>query len=275
MKNKKVLITGGAGSIGSGLVKEIAKFQPKEILALDQDESGLFNLAQEYVITPILANIREKDRIEEIFQKHKPEIVFHAAAYKHVGLMEKFPREALKTNILGTRNLIDISLKHKVEKFVFISSDKAVNPISVMGQTKKEGERMCQSAGYIAVRFGNVLVSRGSIIPLWKKQIKEGGPITVTHPQMKRFFMSMGEACKLVIKALEVGQPGEILVMDMGKPINIMDLAKQTIRNSGKDIEIKVIGTRPGEKLFEELISADEKIEERDGFFIIKPIGLT
>ena len=138
MKNKKVLITGGAGSIGSGLVKEIAKFQPKEILALDQDESGLFNLAQEYVITPILANIREKDRIEEIFQKHKPEIVFHAAAYKHVGLMEKFPREALKTNILGTRNLIDISLKHKVEKFVFISSDKAVNPISVMGQTKKE-----------------------------------------------------------------------------------------------------------------------------------------
>ena len=275
MKNKRVLITGSAGSIGSGLVKEITKLYPKEVLALDQDESGLFNIVQEYKATPILASIREKDRIEEVFEKHRPDIVFHAAAYKHVGLMEKFPREALKTNILGTRNLIDISLKHKVEKLIFISSDKAVNPNSVMGQTKKEGERMCQSVGYIAVRFGNVLVSRGSIIPLWEKQIEKGGPVTVTHPQMKRYFMSMGQACKLVIKAAKVGQPGEILVMDMGQPINIMDLAKQTIRNSGKDIEIKIIGTKPGERLFEELIASDEQVEERDGFFIIKPITLS
>ena len=275
MKNKKILITGSAGSIGSGLVKEISKLQPRKIIALDQDESGLFNLRQEYEITPVLANIREKERIEEVFNKYNPDIVFHAAAYKHVPLLEKFPQEAMKTNIIGTRNIIDISLKHKVEKFVFISSDKAVNPTCVMGQTKKEGERMCQSAGYVAVRFGNVLVSRGSIIPLWKKQIEKGGPVTVTHPQMKRFFISMGQACRLVIKASEIGQPGEILIMDMGQPINIMDLAKQTIRTSGKDIEIKVIGTRPGEKLFEELIAADEKVEERDGFFIIKPIVLT
>jgi len=275
MKNKRVLITGAAGSIGSGLVREISKLHPKEILALDQNESELFNLIQEYLVTPILANIREKDRIKEVFEKYKPDIVFHAAAYKHVGLMEVFSKEAFKTNIIGTRNLIDISLKHNIEKFIFISSDKAVNPTCVMGQTKKEGERMCQSAGYVAVRFGNVLVSRGSIIPLWKKQIEKGGPVTVTHPQMKRFFMSMGQACRLVIKASEIGQPGEILIMDMGQPINIMDLAKQTIRTSGKDIEIKIIGTRPGEKLFEELIASDEKVEERDGFFIIKPIQLT
>jgi len=249
--------------------------KPKRLVCLDQDETGIFNLIQKYNVTPVIASVREKDKISEVFERYKPQVVFHASAYKHVPLMEMFPNEAFKTNVLGTRNMIDVSLKNKVEKFIFISSDKAANSKSTMGQTKKEGERMTQSAGYISVRFGNVMNSRGSVLPIWRKQIEEGKPVTVTHPHMKRYFMSIEQACKLVIKAGEIGQAGEIVVLDMGEPKLIMDLAKKMIAESGKDIKIKIIGVRQGETLFEEIVTPDEQIETREGFFIIKPITLT
>ena len=273
--NKTILVTGAAGSIGSELVKQLLDLKPKKLICLDQDETGIFNLTQQYDIVPVIGNIREKDKISEVFTRYEPEVVFHCAAYKHVPLMESFPNEAFKTNVLGTRNMIDVSLKHKIEKFVFISSDKAANSKSTMGQTKKEGERMTQAAGYISVRFGNVLKSRGSVIPIWEKQIAEGKSLTVTHPHMKRYFMSIEEACKLVIKGGEIGLAGEIVVLDMGKPVMIMDLAKKMIEKSGKDIPIEIIGVRAGETLFEEIIASDEQISMREGFFIIKPIQLS
>lgn len=275
IKGKRVLITGGAGSIGSELCRQTAKFKPLELLILDQDETGIFNISQEieekfpYLKkVSLIADITDKNKIEDIFQKFKPEIIFHAAAYKHVHLMEGNPDQAVKNNIFGTKVVADLSLKAGTEKFIFISTDKAVNPTSIMGATKRIGEMICQAQNsrgatkFISVRFGNVLDSRGSVIPIFREQLKKGGPITVTHPEMKRYFMLISEACLLVMEAGAIGKGGEVFVLDMGEPIRIYDLAKEMIRLAGfepdKDIPIVFTGQRPGEKLFEEFLTAEE-----------------
>jgi len=275
IKDKIVLITGAAGSIGSELSMQIAKFNPLLLLLLDQDETGIFNISKELEddfpdlkIQSLLADIRDKNKIEEIFRKFEPKIVFHAAAYKHVPLMEENSDEAVKNNVFGTEVLVQSSLNNQAENFIFISTDKAVNPTSVMGATKRVGEMMCQAYNqknitkFISVRFGNVLNSRGSVIPIFKEQIKRGGPVEVTDPNMKRYFMLTSEACLLVMQAGAMGQGGEVFVLDMGKPVKILDLAKEMIKLSGfepdKDIAIIFTGIRPGEKLFEEILTAEE-----------------
>lgn len=275
IKNKIVLITGAAGSIGSELSRQVAKFEPSILLLLDQDETCLFNISKELEnnfsnlkFQIIVADIRDKEKIAEIFKRFKPKIVFHAAAYKHVPLMEENPDEAVKNNIFGTKNLVKASLDSGVEKFIFISTDKAVNPSSIMGASKRIGEMICQAHNqknitkFISVRFGNVLNSRGSVIPIFKEQIKKGGPVQVTHPEMKRYFMLISEACLLVMQAGAMGEGGEVFVLDMGKPVKILDLAREMIRLSGfepdKDIAIVFTGIRPGEKLFEEILTAEE-----------------
>jgi len=274
IKNKTILVTGAAGSIGSELSRQVVNFQPATILLLDQDETGIFNIINnigdihDAKIIPIVADITDKEKLKEIFKEYKPQIVFHAAAYKHVPLMQNNPDEAVKNNVFGTKILTDISLDFGVEKFVFISTDKAVNPTSVMGATKRLGEMICQTANqknktkFVSVRFGNVLNSRGSVIPIFREQIKKGGPVEVTHPEMKRYFMLISEACLLVMQAGAMGMGGEVFVLDMGKPIKIVDLAKDMIKLSGfepdKDIFIDFIGVRPGEKLFEEILTAEE-----------------
>ena len=270
---KSVLITGAAGSIGSELSRQVAKFFPALLLLLDQDETGIFNISEELKtkfpklnIYSFVGDILDKNKIEKIFEKFKPKIVFHAAAYKHVPLMELEPEEAVKTNIFGTKIVAEASLRHKAEKFIFISTDKSVNPTSVMGATKRAGEMICQALNngtkFISVRFGNVLDSRGSVIPIFREQIKKGGPVEVTHPEMKRYFMVTSEACLLVMQAGAMGRGGEVFVLDMGEPIKILDLAKEMIRLSGfepdKDIPIVFTGVRPGEKLFEEILTAEE-----------------
>lgn len=275
IKDKVILVTGAAGSIGSELSRQTAKFNPRLLLLLDQDETGIFNISKELEndfsglkIQSLIADIRDKEKINEIFEKFQPKIVFHAAAYKHVPLMEANPDEAVKNNIFGTENLAKISLEQSVEKFIFISTDKAVNPTSVMGATKRVSEMICQAYNqknktkFVSVRFGNVLNSRGSVIPTFREQIKRGGPVEVTHRDMKRYFMLTSEACLLVMQAGAMGQGGEVFVLDMGKPIKIWDLAKEMIRLSGfepdKDIAIVFTGIRPGEKLFEEMLTAEE-----------------
>ncbi len=275
IKNKAVLITGAAGSIGSELSRQVAKFKPSILFLLDQDETGIFHISKELEndfadldIESFVADITDKEKIIGIFKKARPKIVFHAAAYKHVPLMEANPDEAVKNNIFGTKNLAEASLEFFAEKFIFISTDKAVNPTSVMGATKRLGEMICQSANqkngakFISVRFGNVLNSRGSVIPTFREQIKRGGPVQVTHPDMKRYFMLISEACLLVMQASAMGQGGEVFVLDMGKPIKILDLAKEMIKLSGfepdKDIAIVFTNPRPGEKLFEEILTAEE-----------------
>ena len=275
IKSKAVLITGAAGSIGSELSRQTAKFNPQLLLLLDQDETGVFNISKELEsnfpglkIQPLIADIRDKKKINEIFEKFQPKIVFHAAAYKHVPLMEANPDEAVKNNIFGTENLAEASLDHGVEKFIFISTDKAVNPTSVMGATKRASEMICQAYNqknhtmFISVRFGNVLNSRGSVIPIFREQIRTGGPVEVTHKDMKRYFMLTSEACLLVMQAGAMGEGGEVFVLDMGNPVKILDLAKEMIRLSGfepdRDIAIVFTGIRPGEKLFEEILSAEE-----------------
>ncbi len=275
IRNKKVLVTGAAGSIGSELSRQTAQFHPSLILLLDQDETGIFNISGELEnnfpdlkFKSIVADVSDKNKINEIIKTFHPEIVFHAAAYKHVPLMEENPDEAVKNNIFGTENLAAASAENNVEKFVFISTDKAVNPISVMGLTKRIGEMICQAQNkkgktkFISVRFGNVLDSRGSVIPAFRDQIKKGGPVEVTHPDMKRYFMLISEACILVMQAGAAGQGGEVFVLDMGKPIKILDLARQMIKFSGlvpdEDMAIVFTGTRPGEKLFEEILTAEE-----------------
>jgi len=275
IKNKVILITGAAGSIGSELSRQVAKLKPVRILLLDQDETGIFNIAKELSnnfydleIKQLIADVTDKEKINIIFERLKPEIVFHAAAYKHVPLMEENTDEAVKNNIFGTKNLVEVSVVHNVEKFIFISTDKAVNPTSVMGATKRVGEMMCQLSNnksktkFVSVRFGNVLNSRGSVIPIFREQIKRGGPIEVTHPDMKRYFMLTSEACLLVLQAAAMGNGGEVFVLDMGKPVKILDLAKEMIKLSGlvldKDIAIVFTGPRPGEKLFEEILTAEE-----------------
>ena len=275
LENKTVLITGAAGSIGSELGRQVAKFKPSLLLILDHNETGIFNIANELEdkfpklkFFSLIADIQDEGKINRIFEKYRPNVIFHAAAYKHVPLMEEHFDEAVKNNIFGTKIVAAATLKYNVEKFIFISTDKAVNPTSIMGATKRVGEMICQvlnqknKTKFISVRFGNVLDSRGSVIPIFREQIKSGGPVEVTHPEMKRYFMTTSEACLLVMQAGAMGQGGEVFVLDMGEPVKILDLAKEMIRLSGfepdRDIPIVFTGIRPGEKFFEEILSAEE-----------------
>lgn len=276
--NKTVLVTGGAGSIGSEIIRQIANYQTKKIIILDQAETPLYQIESELKasfpdkeIVCVIADVAMPEKLEHIFKHYKPDIVYHAAAYKHVPLMENNPSEAIFTNVLGTKNLADLSIKYNIEKFVMVSTDKAVNPSNVMGASKRIAEMYVQSlffehkkeniksTNFITTRFGNVLGSNGSVVPLFKKQIQEGGPLTITHPDIIRYFMTIPEACQLVIEAGAMGNGGEIFIFDMGKAVKIIDLAKKIIKLAGyepyKDIDIKTIGLRPGEKLFEELLS--------------------
>ena len=276
LRGKKILVTGAGGSIGSEICRQVAKFKPKEIIILGHGENSIYQLnmelvgkySQHFTITPVIADVQDRKRIFEVMDKYKPDVVYHAAAHKHVPLMEINPREAVKNNILGTRNVAEAASHARVKSFVMVSTDKAVNPPNIMGATKRLCEMIVQDMAtrseytkFVAVRFGNVLGSRGSVIPLFKKQIAEGGPITVTHPDIVRYFMTIPEAAQLVIQAGSLARGGEIFVLDMGKPVKIVDLAKNLIRLSGfseGDIEIKFTGLRPGEKMYEELLNEGE-----------------
>ncbi|AXT59913.1 polysaccharide biosynthesis protein [Aquimarina sp. AD10] len=274
LNDKVILITGAAGSIGSEIVRQASYYNYSNLILVDQAESALYDLQQELLskgitkFVPIVADIRDHQRIETIFQKYRPNMVFHAAAYKHVPLMESNPCEAIKINVLGTRRLADLSSEYGVDKFVFVSTDKAVNPTNVMGATKRVAEMYIKclhktsKTKFITTRFGNVLGSNGSVIPLFKKQIQKGGPLTVTHKDVTRFFMTIPEASQLVIEAGTMGNGGEIFIFDMGESVKIFDLAKKMIRLSGlnypNDIDIKITGLRPGEKLYEELLADTE-----------------
>jgi len=276
LRGKKILVTGAGGSIGSEICRQVAKFKPKEIIILGHGENSIYQLnmelvgkySQHFTITPVIADVQDRKRIFEVMDKYKPDVVYHAAAHKHVPLMEINPREAVKNNILGTRNVAEAASHSQVKAFVMVSTDKAVNPPNIMGATKRLCEMIVQDMAtrseytkFVAVRFGNVLGSRGSVIPLFKKQIAEGGPITVTHPDIVRYFMTIPEAAQLVIQAGSLARGGEIFVLDMGQPVKIVDLAKNLIRLSGfneGDIEIKFTGLRPGEKMYEELLNEGE-----------------
>jgi FlaA1/EpsC-like NDP-sugar epimerase len=280
IKGKRICITGAAGSIGSELVRQVASYGPERIVLIDQAESPLYEIEREIKglfnvrVIPYLADITNKDRIASILDENRPEIIYHAAAYKHVPLMEGNPSEAIHCNILGTKILADLAVQCKVKKFVMISTDKAVNPTNVMGCSKRIAEVYVQSlnenlkdqgnfiTAFVTTRFGNVMGSNGSVIPLFKKQIEIGGPVTVTHPEVTRFFMTIPEACQLVLEAGTMGKGGEIFIFDMGKPVKISDLARKMILLSGmqpgKDIEIVFSGLREGEKLYEELLNQSE-----------------
>ncbi|MDK9844546.1 nucleoside-diphosphate sugar epimerase/dehydratase [Staphylococcus equorum] len=276
LTNKTILVTGAGGSIGSEVCRQVCKFEPEKIILLGHGENSIYLIHQELnniynkiiEIIPVIADVQHKERLQEVMDMYKPYAVYHAAAHKHVPLMEYNPLEAVKNNILGTKNIAETAKEFGVRKFVMISTDKAVNPPNVMGATKRIAEMVVQSlndetsvTSFVAVRFGNVLGSRGSVIPLFKKQIEAGGPVTVTHPEMTRYFMTIPEASRLVLQAGALAQGGEVFVLDMGKPVKIVDLAKNLIRLSGKkeeDIAIEYSGIRPGEKLFEELLSENE-----------------
>ena len=273
--DKVVLVTGAGGSIGSEICRQIMRVGPKQLLLLGHGENSIYLINQELKniykdgpIIPIIADIRDKQQLDQIFTQYNPQVVFHAAAHKHVPLMEIQPMAAVLNNIYGTRNVADVAGRHGVERFVMISTDKAVNPTSVMGATKRVAEKVIISMNdtydtkYITVRFGNVLGSRGSVIPLFKKQIEAGGPVTVTDPEMTRYFMTIPEASQLVLQAGAMGKGGEVFLLDMGEPVKIIDLARNMIRLSGlepdKDIHIKITGLRPGEKKYEELLTSEE-----------------
>lgn len=276
LRDRVVLVTGAGGSIGSELCRQIAAFQPKRLVLVEQAENALFLIHRELTakfpelpIVPRIADVCEAQRMLAVFQEHRPEAVFHAAAHKHVPMMEWNPGEALKNNVRGTRMVADMSHAHGVRQFVLISTDKAVNPTSVMGATKRVAEMYVQALAkqsptrFVTVRFGNVLGSNGSVIPIFREQLQQGGPITVTHPEMRRYFMTIPEACQLVLQAGSMGQGGEIFVLDMGEPVKIVDLAKDLIRLSGlspyEDVDIVFSGIRPGEKLYEELSTEEEQ----------------
>lgn len=275
LKGKRILVTGAGGSIGSELCRQIAKMSPSHITLLGKGENSIYEIHQEITakypslsIEPVIADVRDKSRIVSVFSRLQPQVVFHAAAHKHVPLMEAQPAEAVRNNIFGTKTVAEAADRVNVEKFVLISTDKAVNPTSVMGATKRVAEMIIQNmnkisnTNYVAVRFGNVLGSRGSVIPLFKKQIAKGGPITITHPDMQRYFMTIPEASQLVLQAGAIAKGGEVFVLDMGKPVKIVDMACDLVELSGlvphRDISIKFTGLRPGEKLFEELLTAEE-----------------
>ncbi|AET70533.1 putative nucleoside-diphosphate sugar epimerase [Desulfosporosinus orientis DSM 765] len=293
LTGETVLITGAGGSIGSELCRQICRFNPQRLILVGRGENSIFDIEQELrsecpginLFTEIL-DVKERDKVELVFRRFKPGVVFHAAAHKHVPLMERNPEEALKNNILGTYNLAEISDAIKVNTFVLISTDKAINPTSIMGATKRVAEMIIQSfdrqsqTRFVAVRFGNVLGSRGSVIPTFKKQIAKGGPVTVTHPEMVRYFMTIPEASQLVIQAGAMAQGGEVFILDMGKPVKIVDLARDLIRLSGLevdvDIKIEYTGIRPGEKLYEELLTAEEGTTstKHQRIFVAKPNGI-
>lgn len=279
--NKVVLITGAAGSIGSEIVRQVLAFQPTAAILLEQAESPLHDLRMDLrkqfpdeTFIPVIADVRNRDKLQQVFEEYHPDVVFHAAAYKHVPLMEEFPNEAVQANVLGTKNMADLSVQYGVQRFVMISTDKAVNPTNVMGASKRIAEIYVQSlfkklqsqnpdcTKFITTRFGNVLGSNGSVIPYFKKQIADGGPVTVTHPDIIRFFMTIPEACTLVLEAATLGDGGEIFVFDMGHPVKIVDLARNMIRLAGYrpdiDIPITFTGLRPGEKLYEEVLNQKE-----------------
>ena len=290
--DKVILVTGGGGSIGSELCRQIASFNPKHLIILDNYENNAYAIQQELKrkyknelnLSIIIASVREEVRLEGIFKMYRPEVVFHAVAHKHVPLMEDSPSEAIKNNIFGTLNVAKLSDKYKVKRFVLISTDKAVNPTNIMGATKRAAEMIIQmmnnesESEFVAVRFGNVLGSNGSVIPLFKKQIEEGGPVTITHPDIIRYFMTIPEAVQLVIQAGAMAKGGEIFVLDMGEPVKIADLAKNLITLSGLepgvDIKIEYSGLRPGEKLYEELLMSEEGLSKtaNSKIFVGKPV---
>jgi FlaA1/EpsC-like NDP-sugar epimerase len=280
LEDKRVIVTGGGGSIGGEIARQICKFRPKSLILLDHNENGLFYInlelkgkwleaGAEMEIVPVVADIRNRDKMNKIFKKYRPEVVFHSAAHKHVPMMEYHPDEAVMNNIIGTKNVGELAERYGAERVVMISTDKAINPTSVMGASKRVAEMVVKDLGsksntkFVAVRFGNVLESNGSVVPMFKQQIAEGGPITVTDREVKRYFMTLPEASQLVIQAGVLGIGGEVFVLDMGKPVKVLDLARELIRLSGldpdKDMEIKFIGLRPGEKMFEEILTKEEK----------------
>jgi FlaA1/EpsC-like NDP-sugar epimerase len=277
LENETVLVTGAGGSIGSELCRQIARLGPQRLILVDQGETALFEIERELVdergfapSIPVLADVKSRTKMRQVFDRYRPSIVFHAAAYKHVPLMEANPLESVRNNALGTRILAEIAVEFGAERFLLVSTDKAVNPKTVMGQSKALCEWIVEAYGarediatrFVAVRFGNVLGSSGSVIPIFRRQIANGGPVTVTHPEMTRYFMTIPEAASLVIQAGGIGGRGDVFVLDMGDPVRILDLAKQMVRLSGKepdrDIAVEIVGTRPGEKLHEELWGAGE-----------------
>ncbi|MES2396079.1 MAG: nucleoside-diphosphate sugar epimerase/dehydratase, partial [Bacteroidota bacterium] len=275
LTGKVILVTGAAGSIGSEIVRQLIPFRPKKIILVDQAESPLYDMElelydkhKEQSYEVVMGDIRNKERMDNVFRTFKPQIVFHAAAYKHVPMMENNPSESILTNVLGTKTLADLSVEHKVERFVMVSTDKAVNPTNVMGASKRIAEIYTQSLSkvsntkFITTRFGNVLGSSGSVIPRFRQQIENGGPVTITHPDITRYFMTIPEACQLVLEAGAMGKGSEIFIFDMGQSIKIVDLAMKMIKLSGlvldKDISITYTGLRPGEKLYEELLADHE-----------------
>ena len=279
IKDKIIMVTGGGGSIGSELCRQIVKYEPKQLVLIDIYENNAYDIQQEIKrhfpeidLKVLIASVRDEHKMDKIFEQYRPEIVFHAAAHKHVPLMEDSPCEAIKNNVFGTQNVVNLSDKYNVKKFVLISTDKAVNPTNIMGATKRCCEMIVQTKNktskteFVAVRFGNVLGSNGSVVPLFKKQIEEGGPVTVTHEEVTRFFMTIPEAVSLVLQASAMAEGGEIFVLDMGEPVKIIDLARNLIKLSGfepnVDIKIEVTGLRPGEKLYEEVLMDEEGLQK-------------
>jgi FlaA1/EpsC-like NDP-sugar epimerase len=285
IKGKRVLVTGGGGSIGGELARTILQFDPKMLVLLDNDETELFYVMNRLKKTgselwPVIGNVTDRAKMNKVFERIRPDVVIHSAALKHVPILEYYPEEAVKTNVLGTRILAEAALRIGVERFIYISTDKAINPTSVMGATKRVGEEMLRTLNvrngtrFISVRFGNVLGSRGSVIPLFKEQIRRGGPVTVTHPNVKRYFMAPSEAVLLILEAASLGIGGEAYILDMGEPIKIDDLARDMIRLSGfePDVDIPIVytGLRAGEKLFEELLGAEEGSEPTEHAMIFR-----
>jgi len=282
LEGKRVMVTGGGGSIGGELARQICRFGPRSLILLDHGENGLFHINLELErkwsgaemevgldLELVVADIRDRDKMDKIFKRYRPEVVFHAAAHKHVPMMEFHPDEAVMNNIIGTKNVAELAEMYGTERVVMISTDKAINPTSVMGASKRVAEMVVKDLAnknktkFVAVRFGNVLESNGSVVPMFKQQIAEGGPVTVTDREVKRYFMTLPEASQLVIQAGALGKGGEVFVLDMGKPVKVLDMAEELIRLSGlevgEDIEIKIVGLRPGEKMFEEILTEEER----------------